>query len=145
MDCIGSLSPIQLLTLGFYSIRALYNVPETPAYAKSGPRADNSMGIFEEGDWFLQEDLDLFFANFTPRIPKGTQPTPAYIDGSEAPAELVGAGVESDLDFELAYPLIYPQTITLFQTDDIYYAEGAYRNYGFFNTFLGALDGVRKP
>jgi tripeptidyl-peptidase-1 len=103
------------------------------------------MGIFEEGNWFLQEDLDLFFANFTPRIPKGTQPTPAYIDGSEAPAELVGAGGESDLDFELAYPLIYPQTITLFQTDDLYYAEGAHHNYGFFNTFLDALDGVRKP
>jgi tripeptidyl-peptidase-1 len=71
------------------------------------------MGIFEEGDYFYQEDLDLFFANFTPHIPKRTQPRPAYIDGSEAPLDLVGAGGESDLDFELAYPLIYPQTITL--------------------------------
>lgn len=44
------------------------------------------------------------------------------------------------MDFELAYPLIYPQTITLFQTDDNNYANNG--NYsGYFNNFLDALDG----
>ena len=50
------------------------------------------------------------------------------------------AGGESDLDFELAYPLIYPQTITLFQTDDDNYANSG-KYLGIFNTFLDALDG----
>lgn len=42
----------------------------------------------------------------------------------------------------LAYPLLYPQKITLYQTDDYYYTT--YRNTGAtgaFNTFLDAIDG----
>ncbi|KAE9374533.1 aorsin [Stipitochalara longipes BDJ] len=121
-------------------IRALYEVPEVPDYATTGPRADNSMGIFEEADFFSPDDLDLFFANFTPRIPNGTQPTPAFIDGAEMPP-FVWAGGESNLDFELAYPLIYPQTITLYQTDDQHYADETFPGTGLFNTFLDAIDG----
>lgn len=64
------------------------------------------------------------------------------IDGAIAPATTAaGAGGESDLDFELALPLIFPQTTTLFQTDDINYAEGIVASEGFLNTFLDALDG----
>ena len=50
------------------------------------------------------------------------------------------AGGESDLDFELAYPLIYPQTIKLFQVDEkVYTNNGQYP--GIFNNFLDAIDG----
>jgi tripeptidyl-peptidase-1 len=121
-------------------IRALYGVPEIPDYATTGPRADNSMGIFEEADFYSPDDLDLFFANFTPRIPNGTQPTPAFIDGAKFPP-FSWAGGESNLDFELAFPLIYPQTITLYQTDDEYYSASSVPGTGFFNTFLDAIDG----
>ena len=121
-------------------IRALYGVPEIPDYASSGPRADNSMGIFEDGDYFTPDDLDLFFANFTPRIANGTRPTPAFIDGARTPTFAWLFGGESNLDFQLAYPLIYPQTITLYQTDDEYYAGGS-PGTGLFNTFLDAIDG----
>jgi len=38
-------------------IKSLYNVPEIPEYAKTGPRVDNSMGIFEEGDFYSPKDL----------------------------------------------------------------------------------------
>ena len=104
------------------------------------------MGIFEEGDYYAQEDLNLFFANYTPYIPQGTHPIPAFIDGAEAPTDTADGGGESDLDFELAYPLIYPQTITLYQTDDLYYATNPNStSTGGFNTFLDALDGVSKP
>jgi tripeptidyl-peptidase-1 len=120
-------------------IRALYGVP-FPEYP-NGPRSDNALGIFEDGDYYAQEDLDLFFANFTPYIPQGTSPTPAFIDGAEAPIDTADAGGESDLDFELAYPLIYPQKITLYQTDDCNYATNP-NTTGGFNTFLDALDGV---
>jgi tripeptidyl-peptidase-1 len=121
----------------------LYKIPETPEYPNKTARADNSLGIFEEGDFYAQEDLDLHFANFTPRIPKGTHPTPAFIDGAKAPVPVRDAGGESDLDFELAYPIIYPQTITLYQTDDLFYSNNPNStSNGGFNTFLDALDGV---
>lgn len=34
------------------------------------------------------------------------------------------AGGESDLDFTISYPIIYPQNSVLFQTDDFFYATG---------------------
>ncbi|MCJ1286094.1 hypothetical protein MMC26_005437 [Xylographa opegraphella] len=119
-------------------VAALYEVP--PTFGQADP--SNSLGIFEEGDFYAQKDLNLFFANFTPYIPKGTHPIPAFIDGAEAPVPVKDAGGESDLDFQLAYPLIYPQTITLYQTDDLNYATNPNStSLGGFNTFLDALDG----
>lgn len=121
-------------------IQALYEIPP-PTYRHANPA--NAMGIFEEGDYYAQEDLNLFFANFTPNIPQGTHPTPAFIDGAEAPVPVADAGGESDLDFELAYPLLYPQDIMLYQTDDYFYATNPNStSTGGFNTFLDALDGV---
>ena len=119
-------------------IKALYQVPKAELAADG-----NSLGIFEEGDYYAQEDLNLFFANYTPYIPRGTHPIPAFIDGAHAPVALKNAGGESELDFELAYPLIYPQSITLYQTDDKFYATNSTNTAsGGFNTFLDALDGV---
>ncbi|KAK4539363.1 hypothetical protein LTR36_010993 [Oleoguttula mirabilis] len=120
-------------------IKALYHVP--PA-TKADP--SNSMGIFENGDFYAQEDLNLFFANYTPYIPNGTHPTLDSIDGGSAPVtNLSEAGGESSLDLQLAYPLIYPQRITLFQTDDINYSTGniTISSSGGYNTWLDAIDG----
>lgn len=61
-------------------VRALYNVSATPEYPNGVPRADNSMGIFESGDFYSQTDLNVFFKNFTPSIPQNTAPTPAFIE-----------------------------------------------------------------
>jgi tripeptidyl-peptidase-1 len=44
------------------------------------------------------------------------------------------------LDFQIAWPIIYPQGTVLFQTDDPVY-EANYVFSGFLNTFLDALDG----
>jgi tripeptidyl-peptidase-1 len=123
-------------------IRALYGIPKRPEYPHGKARADNSLGIFEEGDYYAQEDLDIFFANYSSNIPQGTHPVPAFIDGAEAPVDVAVAGGESDLDFELAYPIVYPQTITLYQTDDLFYATNSSSTAnGGFNTFLDAIDG----
>lgn len=55
-----------------------------------------------------------------PSIPQGTHPTLNGIDGATAPAPNIEfAFGESDLDFQISYPLIFPQTITLFQTVSI--------------------------
>jgi tripeptidyl-peptidase I len=118
-------------------IKALYGVPNGTLANPS-----NAMGIFEEGDYYSQEDLNNFFANFTPYIPQGTHPKPAFIDGAEAPVVVANAGGESDVDFELAYPVLWPQGTVLFQTDDINYATGVVWTIGAFNTFLDAIDGV---
>ena len=56
-----------------------------------------------------QTDLDDFFASLAPRIPQGTHPTLDAIDGAVAPTtNLTGAGPESDLDFQISYPIVYP-------------------------------------
>lgn len=119
-------------------VAALYQIPKRT----DTPSTNNSLGIFEEGDFYAQADLDSFFTRFSSyKIPNGTAPTPAFIDGAKAPSDL--AGGESNLDFQLAYPIIYPQNITLYQTDDSYYGAGYAQ--GLFNTFLDAIDGVSFP
>ncbi|KAK5685829.1 hypothetical protein LTS10_001942 [Elasticomyces elasticus] len=122
-------------------LQALYHFKPLPKNAVVSP--NNSMGIFEEGDFYAQQDLDSFFTNFTSYIPNGTHPTLDSVDGGLAPiANLSEAGGESNLDFMLAIPIIYPQTTTLYQTDDLYYAEGGNGTTGgIFNTFLDAIDG----
>ncbi|KAF7959745.1 hypothetical protein EAE96_001354 [Botrytis aclada] len=116
-------------------IKALYQIPLAN---KANP--NNAMGIWEEGDFYDQQDLDLFFANYTPYIPKGTHPIPNFVDGAVAPVSVEEGGGESMLDFELAYPLVYPQKLVLYQTDDINYATEN-PTVGAFNVFLDAIDG----
>ena len=118
-------------------VQALYNIPEPATDVATG----NGIGVFEDGDYYAQEDLNLFFSHFAARIPQGTHPTLASIDGGEAPVPVGQAGGESDLDFQLVYPIVYPQEVTVYQVDDVNYAEGIVPSKGFGNTFLDALDG----
>ncbi|KAJ4422609.1 hypothetical protein N0V82_002728 [Gnomoniopsis sp. IMI 355080] len=121
-------------------LRALYNF-EAPS-PNASVSSNNSIGIFEEGDFYAQEDFNSFFTKYTPYIPNGTHPVLDSVDGGEAPVPLADAGGESNLDFLLAYPIIYPQGATLYQVDDLYYAYGGNGSQiGIFNTFLDALDG----
>ncbi|KAK0634553.1 peptidase S8/S53 domain-containing protein [Bombardia bombarda] len=125
-------------------VRALYNfsAPDPSAVVST----TNSLGIFEEGDYYNQVDLDLFFTKYTSGlIPNGTHPALAAIDGGIAPQNWSFEGSESLMDFTLAYPIIYPQNITLYQTDDQEFAVvevgAANTSIGFFNTFFDAIDG----
>jgi tripeptidyl-peptidase-1 len=82
-------------------IEALYDfkAPNPKAAVSSG----NSLGIFEEGDMYYQEDLNRFYHNFTSYIKNGTGPILKSIDGGTAPAATAAdAGGESNLDFMLA-------------------------------------------
>jgi hypothetical protein len=72
-------------------------------------------GHFEAGDSYDQPDLDVFFTNFAPNIPNGTQPILRGIDGGTAPTSGYGRG-ESGLDFDIACPLLYPQGLKVYQT-----------------------------
>lgn len=120
--------------------RALYGIPSNPVAVPG-----NSLGIYELGDFYAQSDIDATFAAFSPWVLNGTHPTPAFIDGAEAPVQADSPynGGESDVDLTISIPLIYPQTVTLYQTDDLYYAEMELNDVrtGSMNTFLDALDG----
>lgn len=113
------------------------------------------MGIFEE--WILarQGDLNKFFEYYT-SIPPYTSPIFDSIDGAiTRPNQTLGSrheytrgdpwGLvlsEATLDLELAFPIVYPQTVKVFQTDDWYWAAHLQFNYlGFFNDFLDGIDG----
>ncbi|KAJ6177663.1 hypothetical protein N7519_008124 [Penicillium mononematosum] len=117
-------------------IQQMYNISEGHSATEG-----NELGIFEGiGDVYAQEDLDLFFSKLYSTIPQGTHPILKSVDGGEAPTDTSRAGPESDLDFQISYPIIWPQNSILFQSDDMHY-ENHYTFRGFLNTFLDAIDG----
>lgn len=120
-------------------IKALYNIPSEPSQLSN---TSNPLGIFEEGYYDVREDLNLFFQNFSLGIPNNTYPNIAHIDQPSPDPETTDYALEYDLDLEVAYPIIYPQNITLFTTDDSNYVANASATTGLFNTFLDAIDGV---
>lgn len=74
-------------------------------------------------------------------IPNGTYPKEESIDGAvgavENPSEIPirAVGLESSLDLDAAWPLIWPQKTILFQTDDEYY-----ESTGDFTGFWNSMD-----
>lgn len=128
-------------------IKALYQVPNA---TKADP--SNALGIFEEQVYagsYYQASLDGFFTDYYPEIPNGTHPNTASIGGGVAPSipvieqegnttYLVPDNVEADLDIEIAYPLIYPQNITVFQIGQ---TSENFTGTVMFNTFLDSIDG----
>ncbi|KAL2854044.1 peptidase S8/S53 domain-containing protein [Aspergillus pseudodeflectus] len=108
-------------------IRKIYKIPEGKS-ASPG----NELGIFQTlGDLYSQVDLDRFFSALAPEIPLGTHPRLNAVNGAEAPAPL---------DFQVSYPIIWPQNSILYQTDDPVY-QNNYTFRGYFNNFLDAIDG----
>ncbi|KAI0967950.1 peptidase S8/S53 domain-containing protein [Xylaria arbuscula] len=122
-------------------IRQLYGVPKGIT-----KHAGNKMGIFQSlRQHYTQQDLDTFFYSFTDDIPNGTYPELLSVNGGEGAAtELYDAGTESNLDFQMAYGLIWPQEPALFQVDDEWYQESQLQSSeyaGFFNNLWNAIDG----
>lgn len=80
-------------------IRALYHIPVAKKAA-----AGNSLGLYEQGDYFAKSDLDLFYKEYSPNVPQGTYPIPALIDGANysVPASSTLNGGESDIDIDMA-------------------------------------------
>ena len=103
------------------------------------------MGIFEaNAQQWDQKDLDLFFTNMTQgRIPNGTHPINHGIDGGIAITTIVkNAGGEVMLDLDLAYPIVYPQTIVIWDENDLHYQNFANDTSTFgFNQLLDSIDG----
>ena len=118
-------------------IRRMYNFT-----AATTAHPGNEIGVFERGLPYDQTDLDDFFSNVHPLIPNGTHPIHHSIDGGNPFSSTPVAG-EANLDFELIYPIIWPQQSVVFETDDSYYSSqgGLPHDSGYFNTFLDGIDG----
>jgi tripeptidyl-peptidase-1 len=116
-------------------LRKLYNFP-----AGSTANPSNVMGIGEWADYLNLPDLPIFFKNFTkPKIPADTTPDFLSIDGglgANATTVAQGSGVESALDFQTSYSIIFPQKLRLYQVGDGINMDSV----GTFNIFLDALD-----
>ncbi|KAF2669928.1 subtilisin-like protein [Microthyrium microscopicum] len=101
-------------------IKELYHIPNVTM-----PQAGDEIGVFEtvsDGNAYSQNDLNLFFRKFYPQIPNGTHPTLQSVEGGSAPADPKNISLisgESNLDFELIYPIVYPQGVKLYQVADI--------------------------
>lgn len=121
-------------------LRALYGFP-AGKYNHTG----NEMGIAEWADFLYAPDLDVFFKNFTsPRIPAGTRPDFISIDGGQRgnlSSTQQGSGVESALDIQSAYSIIWPQQTRLYQNGDGVNVDST----GTFNIFLDALVRISIP
>lgn len=99
------------------------------------------MGMFEtQSDAYSQEDLDQFYREMKlVDTPQGFGPKTVSVNGGIAPAPQQQAGVESDLDMQIAQPLIFPQTITNYQ---VRYTYDNKKNFNYiFNDFLDVFSG----
>ncbi|KAJ2978445.1 hypothetical protein NQ176_g3813 [Zarea fungicola] len=115
-------------------IQYLYQLPEN---TEADPR--NAIGIYEVADSrFSQDNLNLFYKNFYPRIPQGFGPQIDSIDN--ATTEQSPSGGETDLDVQMIMPIVYPQNAVMFQTNVTRNEFNA--QFGLYNRFLDAIDGT---
>jgi tripeptidyl-peptidase I len=121
-------------------IQYIYGVPKGDKKALG-----NSLGLFEHGSWYSPISLATLLANFTD-IPPETRPINITIDISETHYDdNLSSDSEADLDIQMALPLVYPQSITIYQVDDDYYAAYAVStgtSLGLFQSWLNAIDKV---
>lgn len=111
-------------------IKQMYGIPPADL-----AHPDNAMGIYEtDKETYAQEDLDNFFALAAPNIPKGTHPIANIIGNTTAVGPVASAGGEATLDYDMAYPIVYPQKIVDFQLELV--------KLDLFDTFLDAIDGT---
>ncbi|KAM3449277.1 hypothetical protein MY3296_007053 [Beauveria thailandica] len=116
-------------------IKAMYNIPNGKL---SNP--SNRLGLFESDDeYFQQGDLSTFFALFAAYIPATFAPKVDLINWGSSKPNPANAEGEAALDFDVSYPVIYPQNIELFQAKDNFDYFGG--TFGIFNQFLDGVDG----
>lgn len=111
-------------------IKKMYGIPKATLANK-----DNFLGIYEaDNQVYAQEDLNDFFTLTQVGIPNGTHAVANIIGHVNATGPVKNAGGESTLDYDMAYPIVYPQTIVDYQVETY--------NNALFDTFLDAIDGT---
>lgn len=148
------ISPTDLSTCGNWitpaCLKAMYSIPEAK-YNQSV----NDLGVFEALNVYDQPSLDKYFSSYAPWVPNGTHPNLVSVNnapGTKSTAPSFFQLTEADLDFDLAFSLIYPQSVTLYESLPNKYQQKMYiKKYGekvaatlapaLFLPFLSALDG----
>jgi tripeptidyl-peptidase I len=79
-------------------IKALYSIPDA-TLATPG----NSLGLYQQGSYFAESDVNEFFATYATYIPQGTFPINASIDGGSysVPASSAVNSGEANIDIEM--------------------------------------------
>ncbi|TQV93124.1 protease S8 tripeptidyl peptidase I [Cordyceps javanica] len=110
-------------------IQALYQI-------SNGTLSDpnNKLGIFAfQSTNYAKSDLDHYWQTYAPRIPQGTYPVNALIDGaSGADPDPKSADEEAEIDIQSSFPIIYPQGAVFYNVNG---------KNGLLNQFLDAIDG----
>ena len=119
-------------------LRALYNIPD---YVPSD--SVNAVGLYEsEGQLWDQEDLNSYFETLLEDVPDGTAPNVTSINDAIAEGPTSSAGGETILDLTIAYSLVYPQTVTVFQSQGTAQQNSTYYDdYAGYEALLDAIDG----
>jgi tripeptidyl-peptidase I len=80
-------------------IKALYSIPDA-VKAIDG----NSLGLYQQGSYFAESDVDAYFAKYATYVPQGTFPINATIDGASysVPASSELNSGEANIDIEMA-------------------------------------------
>ena len=107
-DCGRNITPACL--------KALYHIPD--AHLNDDV---NALGLYESGDIYSQEDLNSFFAQYAPNVPKGTHPKLDSVDGGQAPVapDSVYNTGESDIDMDIGYSLIYVSSTSYSRKEEL--------------------------
>lgn len=102
----------------------------------------NSLGLFEADGTYNESDMNQFFETFAPYVPVGTEPIPAPINNAVIQQGKLHPSTngETELDLQIMYPIVYPQTITLYQISPKRY-EDTFDGFPLaIQDFLDALD-----
>ena len=80
-------------------IKALYSIPDA-----TKATGDNSLGLYQQGSYFAESDVDSYFAKYATYVPQGTFPINATIDGASysVPASSGLNSGEANIDIEMA-------------------------------------------
>lgn len=80
-------------------IKALYGIPNA-TLATPG----NSVGLYQQGSYFAESDVNLYFKAYAPYVPQGTFPINASIDGGSYSVDASSAlnSGEANIDIEMA-------------------------------------------
>lgn len=124
------------MTIACY--KALYSIPDATL-----SQPENVMGLYESYDAFSQEDISLFFEHWATNVPSDTSPNVISVDGGTAPVDPASErnSGESDIDLDISISIIYPQSVTVYEVDDLPNSSGETDVDGFLNTFLDSIDG----
>jgi tripeptidyl-peptidase-1 len=79
-------------------IRALYGIPANPVAVPG-----NSLGLYQQGSYFAESDVNAYFARYASYVPQNTFPINASIDGGSysVPADNPNNSGEANIDIEM--------------------------------------------